>query len=64
MGRPKLKEEDKKGKLGISLSKELIKELDLITNNKSQFIVMDCKNTAQITIYCGGLQSLYITLFY
>jgi metal-responsive CopG/Arc/MetJ family transcriptional regulator len=39
MGRPKLKEEDKKGKLGISLSKELIKELDLITNNKSQFIV-------------------------
>ena len=38
MGRPKLKQEDKKGKLGISLSKELIKQLDLITNNKSNLI--------------------------
>ena len=38
MGRPKLKQEDKTGKLGISLSKELIKQLDLITNNKSNLI--------------------------
>lgn len=38
MGRPKLKQEDKKGKLGISLSKELIKKLDIITNNKSNLI--------------------------
>ena len=38
MGRPKLKKEDKKGKLGISISKELIKKLDLITNNKSILI--------------------------
>ena len=38
MGRPKLKKEDKKGKLGISISKELIKKLDLITNNKSNLI--------------------------
>ena len=38
MGRPKLKQEDKKGKLGLSLSKELIKKLDIITNNKSNLI--------------------------
>ncbi len=38
MGRPKIKEEEKKGKLGISLSKELIKKIDSITNNKSVFI--------------------------
>lgn len=38
MGRPKINEEDKKGKLGISLSKELIKKIDSITNNKSVFI--------------------------
>jgi hypothetical protein len=38
MGRPKINEEDKKCKLGISLSKELIKKIDSITNNKSVFI--------------------------
>lgn len=38
MGRPKLNQEDKKGKLGISISKELIKKLDLMTNNKSNLI--------------------------
>jgi hypothetical protein len=38
MGRPKLKEENKKGKLGISISKELISEINKITDNKSVFI--------------------------
>lgn len=38
MGRPKINEDEKKGKLGITLSKELIKKIDLITNNKSVFI--------------------------
>lgn len=38
MGRPKLKQEDKKGKLGISLSKELIEKINSVTNNKSVFI--------------------------
>jgi len=38
MGRPKLKQEDKKGKLGISLSKEIIKKINSITDNKSTFI--------------------------
>jgi hypothetical protein len=38
MGRPKLKHEDKKGKLGISLSKEIINKINSITNNKSTFI--------------------------
>jgi metal-responsive CopG/Arc/MetJ family transcriptional regulator len=38
MGRPKLKEENKKGKLGISISKELINKIDNITDNKSVFI--------------------------
>ena len=38
MGRPKLKQEDKKGKLGISLSKELIEKINSVTNNKSTFI--------------------------
>lgn len=38
MGRPKLKVEEKKGKLGISLSKELINKINSITNNKSTFI--------------------------
>lgn len=38
MGRPKLKQEDKKGKLGISLSKELIEKINSVTNNKSIFI--------------------------
>jgi hypothetical protein len=38
MGRPKLKEENKKGKLGISISKELINKINKITDNKSVFI--------------------------
>lgn len=38
MARPKLNEEDRKGKLGISISKELISKLNSITNNKSVFI--------------------------
>jgi hypothetical protein len=38
MGRPKLKTEDKKGKLGITISRELIKKVDEETNNKSAFI--------------------------
>lgn len=38
MGRPKLKQEEKKGKLGISLSKELINKINSITSNKSVFI--------------------------
>jgi metal-responsive CopG/Arc/MetJ family transcriptional regulator len=38
MGRPKLKETEKKGKIGITLSKSLINHLDEITNNKSKFI--------------------------
>jgi len=38
MGRPKLKQEEKKGKLGISLSKELIIKINSVTNNKSVFI--------------------------
>jgi len=38
MGRPKLKKEEKKGKLGITLSKELIEKINLTTNNKSLFI--------------------------
>jgi hypothetical protein len=38
MGRPKLKEENKKGKLGISISKELINKINNISDNKSVFI--------------------------
>ena len=38
MGRPKLKKEEKKGKLGISLSKALIDKINETTNNKSFFI--------------------------
>lgn len=38
MGRPKIKQEEKKGKLGISLSKEIIEKINLTTNNKSLFI--------------------------
>ena len=38
MGRPKLNEEDKKGKLGITLSKELIDKINSVTKNKSNFI--------------------------
>lgn len=38
MSRPKLKEDDKKGKLGITISKNLLDKLNTITNNKSMFI--------------------------
>ncbi len=38
MGRPKLKEKDKKTKLGITISRELNKLLDEETSNKSGFI--------------------------
>lgn len=38
MGRPKLKQENRKGKLGISISQELINKVNMITNNKSKFI--------------------------
>lgn len=37
MGRPKLKNEEKKGKLGITISKSLINKLKKIPN-KSEFI--------------------------
>lgn len=38
MARPKLKQEDQKGKLGITISKELITKIEAKTNNKSKFI--------------------------
>jgi len=38
MGRPKLKEKDKKIKLSITLSKEISRTLDYKTSNKSKFI--------------------------
>lgn len=38
MSRPKLKSEDKKTKLGISISREIKNKIELITNNKSAFI--------------------------
>lgn len=38
MGRPKLKEKDKKTKLGITISREINKQLDKETSNKSKFI--------------------------
>lgn len=38
MARPKLNKEDQKGKLGITISKNLIKQIDSETNNKSKFI--------------------------
>jgi hypothetical protein len=38
MGRPKLKQEDKKVKLSITLDKKINLELDVISNNKSKFI--------------------------
>jgi hypothetical protein len=38
MSRPKLKEEDKKIRLGVTISRELYKKIDLETNNKSEFI--------------------------
>jgi len=44
MGRPKIKEKDKKGKLGITISKELIIKLEKTTNNKSSYIENLIKN--------------------
>ena len=38
MARPKLKEEDKKIRLGVTISRELYKKIKLETNNKSEFI--------------------------
>ena len=38
MGRPKLKEKEKKARLGITISKELNKLLGIETSNKSGFI--------------------------
>lgn len=38
MARPKLNKEDQKGKLGITISKELIQQIESETNNKSKFI--------------------------
>jgi hypothetical protein len=38
MARPKLKDEDKKIRLGVTISRELFKKIDSETNNKSEFI--------------------------
>ena len=38
MGRPKLKLEDKKVKLSITISNDLLTEINKLTNNKSKFI--------------------------
>ena len=38
IGRPKIKEEDKKFKLGITIDNEVNDMLNEITNNKSYFI--------------------------
>jgi hypothetical protein len=38
MGRPLLKKDERKGKLGITISKELLKKISEETNNKSAFI--------------------------
>lgn len=38
MGRPKLNEEDKKIKLSITISKDLVVKLNDVTKNKSNFI--------------------------
>jgi metal-responsive CopG/Arc/MetJ family transcriptional regulator len=38
MARPKLKEGDKKIRLGVTISRELYKKIDSETNNKSEFI--------------------------
>jgi hypothetical protein len=38
MGRPKLIELDKKIKLSITISREVNKKLEKLTNNKSRFI--------------------------
>lgn len=38
MARPKLKQEDKKIRLGVTISRELSEKIDSETNNKSRFI--------------------------
>lgn len=38
MARPKLKKQDKKTKLGISISREVKDKIEAITSNKSKFI--------------------------
>jgi len=38
MARPKLKLEEQKTKLGISISREIKDKIELVTNNKSKFI--------------------------
>ena len=38
MARPKLNEEEKKVKLGITISKDLLESIEKVTNNKSKFI--------------------------
>lgn len=38
MARPKLNTEDKKTKLGISISRDIKDKIENITNNKSKFI--------------------------
>jgi hypothetical protein len=38
MGRPKLEENEKKIKLGITISKNSFTMLEMLTNNKSEFI--------------------------
>ncbi len=38
MARPKLKTQDKKTKLGITISREIKDKIEAITSNKSKFI--------------------------
>jgi hypothetical protein len=38
MARPKLKEEEKKIRLGVTISRELSNKIELETSNKSKFI--------------------------
>jgi hypothetical protein len=38
MARPKLKQEDKKIRLGVTISRELYEKIASETNNKSEFI--------------------------
>jgi len=38
MARPRMKSEEKKTKLGISISRSVKDKIELITNNKSKFI--------------------------
>jgi len=38
MGRPKMKQEEKKTKLGVSISIDIKNKIEILTNNKSKFI--------------------------